>query len=160
MAQLGVVAEASKSIWDFDPRIIPGCTLWMDAADSNTITVSSGTTVTQWRDKSNSAAVFNTVSASPNTSTVNGYISVLIANAANGTVVTTDQSLLSAGSVAYFTAPGQFAGFIVATYTATSVNNVIQDNTNSANFNVGTFNQYTVTINGSATASGQFYGAL
>lgn len=131
----------------------------MDAADSNTITVSSGTTVTQWRDKSNSAAVFNTVSASPNTSTANGYTSVLIANAANGSAVTTDQSLLSAGSVVYFTSPGQFAGFIVATYTATSVNNVIQDNSNAANFNVGTFNQYSVTINSSATTSGQFYGA-
>ena len=160
MAQYGVVAEASKSIWDFDPRIIPGCTLWMDAADSNTLTLSGGTAITQWRDKSSSGAVFALVSTSPNTSTINGYRSVLIANAANGTIVTTDQSLLSAGTVAYLTSPGQFAGFIVATYTANSVNNVIQDNTNAANFNVGTFNQYSVTINSSTTASGQFYGAL
>ena len=159
MAQYGVLEQASKNIWGFDPRTIPGCTLWMDAADSNTITVSSGTTITQWRDKSNSAAVFNIVSASPNTSTANGYTSVLIANAANGTTVTTDQSLLSAGSVAYCTAPGQFAGFIVATYTATSVNNVIQDNASSSNFNVGTSDPYIVTINGSATTSGQSYGA-
>ena len=154
-----VLLPVSDNIWDFDPRTIPGCTLWMDAADSNTITLSSGTSITQWRDKSNSAAVFNTVSASPNTSTANGYTSVLIANAANGSAVTTDQSLLSAGSVVYFTSPGQFAGFIVATYTATSVNVVIQDFASATNFSVGTFNQYTVTINGSTTSSGQFYGA-
>ena len=154
-----VLLPVSENIWDFDPRIIPGCTLWMDAADSNTITISSGTAVTQWRDKSNSSAVFAPVSASPNTSTINGYQSVLIANAANGTSVTTDQSLRSNASVAYLTTPGQFAGFIVATYTATSVNNVIQDNSNANNFNVGTFNQYSVTINSSITTSGQFYGA-
>jgi hypothetical protein len=160
MAQYGVVAEASKSIWDFDPRIIPGCTLWMDAADSNTLTLSGGTAITQWRDKSSSGAVFALVSTSPNTSTINGYRSVLIANAANGTIVTTDQSLLSAGTVAYLTSPGQFAGFIVATYNSSSVNNVISDFGNAANFNVGTFNQYNVTINSSITASGQYYGAL
>jgi hypothetical protein len=159
MAQYGAVAEASKNIWDFDPRIIPGCTLWMDAADSNTLTLSGGTAITQWRDKSSSGAVFALVSTSPNTSTINGYRSVLIANAANGTSVTTNQSLRSNDSVAYLTTPGQFAGFIVATYTATSVNNVIQDNANSNNFNIGTFNQYSVTINSSATTSGQFYGA-
>jgi hypothetical protein len=35
----------------FDPRNIPGCQLWLDAADSNTLTL-SGTNVTAWRDKS------------------------------------------------------------------------------------------------------------
>jgi len=40
----------SKNIWGFDPRSVPGCSLWLDAADSSTIT--GTTTVTQWRDKS------------------------------------------------------------------------------------------------------------
>lgn len=43
----------SKSVWGFDPRSIGGCQLWLDAADSSTIT--GTTTVTQWRDKSGNA---------------------------------------------------------------------------------------------------------
>lgn len=34
----------------FNPRTIPGCVLWLDAADSNTITTATG--VSQWNDKS------------------------------------------------------------------------------------------------------------
>lgn len=35
----------------FFPTQIPGCTLWLDAADSSTV-IRSGSTVTQWNDKS------------------------------------------------------------------------------------------------------------
>lgn len=35
----------------FDPRLIPGILLWLDAADSATITL-NGSNVSQWRDKS------------------------------------------------------------------------------------------------------------
>ena len=41
----------SKSVWGFDPRSVPGCQLWLDAADRSTITL-SGSKVTQWNDKS------------------------------------------------------------------------------------------------------------
>jgi hypothetical protein len=41
----------SKSIWKFDPRSIPGCQTWLDATDSNTITYSSGSNVSLWKDK-------------------------------------------------------------------------------------------------------------
>jgi hypothetical protein len=41
----------SKNIWGFDPRNVPGCQLWFDAADSSTITL-NGSTVSSWRDKS------------------------------------------------------------------------------------------------------------
>ena len=34
----------------FSPRNIPGCSLWLDAADSSTITIQTG--VSQWNDKS------------------------------------------------------------------------------------------------------------
>ena len=34
----------------FSPRQIPGCSLWLDAADSSTITIQTG--VSQWNDKS------------------------------------------------------------------------------------------------------------
>jgi hypothetical protein len=41
----------SKTNFGFDPRYIPGCQLWLDAADPHTRTVSSGE-ITAWNDKS------------------------------------------------------------------------------------------------------------
>ena len=41
----------SKSIWRFDPRSIPGCSIWFDAADTSSITTSSGSNVTSWTNK-------------------------------------------------------------------------------------------------------------
>lgn len=45
----------------FDPRTLPGCALWLDAADLSTFTL-SGSSITQWNDKSGNArhAVGNT----------------------------------------------------------------------------------------------------
>lgn len=43
----------------FDPRSIPGCSLWLDAADPNVFTFSSGNTISQWRDKSSNALIGN-----------------------------------------------------------------------------------------------------
>jgi hypothetical protein len=44
----------NSAIPPFNPRQISGCSLWLDAADTTTITL-SGSTVTQWRDKSGNA---------------------------------------------------------------------------------------------------------
>ena len=53
-----------------DPRIFQGCVLWLDAADSNTIT-QSGSTVTAWRDKSGNGSN-TTVTGTPSvTSNIN-----------------------------------------------------------------------------------------
>lgn len=41
----------TQQYFGFDPRTIPSCALWLDAADSTTMTL-SGSSVTQWRDKS------------------------------------------------------------------------------------------------------------
>ncbi len=41
----------SQQYFGFDPRTIPGCALWLDAADSSTLTL-SGSSVTAWNDKS------------------------------------------------------------------------------------------------------------
>lgn len=46
-------ATVSKSISGFDPRSVTGCQLWLDAADSSSVT--GTTTVTAWRDKSGNA---------------------------------------------------------------------------------------------------------
>lgn len=57
----------------FDPRTIPGCALWLDAADSNAFTFSSGSNISTWKDKSQSGLTGTAVN-SP----------VLTANAING----------------------------------------------------------------------------
>lgn len=48
---LGIIASAGVSAAPFDPTSIAGCKLWLDAADTSTISL-SGSDVTQWNDKS------------------------------------------------------------------------------------------------------------
>lgn len=43
-------STTSKTTWDFDPRSIPDCDIWFDAADTSTIGL-SGTTVKTWQNK-------------------------------------------------------------------------------------------------------------
>ncbi len=52
---------STQQYFGFDPRTIPGCQLWLDAADSRTITL-NGSTVSTWTDKST-----NTFSATQST---------------------------------------------------------------------------------------------
>ena len=42
---------ASKNIWGFDPRSVPGCVVWLDPADTSSVTL-NGANVSQLRDKS------------------------------------------------------------------------------------------------------------
>ena len=66
---------STKNIWEFDPRSIPGCEVWFDAADTSTITGSS--TVTAWRDKSRNAWNATTlIGTAPTNTTVNGLNAV------------------------------------------------------------------------------------
>jgi hypothetical protein len=61
-----VMIGASKNIWGFDPRTIPGCVVWLDAADTSTLTL-SGSNITAWRDKSTFSNNVNSISATPPT---------------------------------------------------------------------------------------------
>lgn len=56
----------SKNIFGFDPRSIPDCVVWLDAADTSTLTL-SGTNITAWRDKSIYGNHVNDISAIPPT---------------------------------------------------------------------------------------------
>ena len=49
---MSAVSKSVKQYSTFDPRYIPGCTLWLDGDDSSTITFSSGSSVGTWLDKS------------------------------------------------------------------------------------------------------------
>jgi hypothetical protein len=50
------VLGTSKSIYGFDPRSVPGCVLWLDGADSRTLSFSSGSNISSWADKSGNAS--------------------------------------------------------------------------------------------------------
>ena len=54
-----VVSATSKLYSGFSPTSIPGCVLWLDAADASTVTF-SGSNVSEWKDKSSNAYTFNT----------------------------------------------------------------------------------------------------
>jgi hypothetical protein len=70
---MSIVPRAKKVIANFSPNSIGGCQLWLDAADSSTITGSSP--VTAWRDKSvNGDTLIAT--GSPTITTVNGLNSL------------------------------------------------------------------------------------
>jgi hypothetical protein len=59
-----VVSTTSKVSSGFDPRTIPDCALWLDAADRNTLTL-SGSNVTQWNDKSGNGVNLTAASSNP-----------------------------------------------------------------------------------------------
>jgi hypothetical protein len=58
----------------FEPRMMPGCVMWLDGADSTSLTM-SGNVITQWRDKSPNASVGTSV-GSPTQTTINGLPAV------------------------------------------------------------------------------------
>jgi len=65
---------ASRNIWGFDPRSIPGCTIWLDGADITTFTPAnptSGTTITAWLDK---ASGFSFTPGAINVQSSNGTV--------------------------------------------------------------------------------------
>ena len=74
----------------FDPASILGCQLWLDAADTSSITL-SGSNVTQWRDKSGNGLTVSAASSQP----------TYVTNALNGlgTLAFNGGQNLSAGSV-------------------------------------------------------------
>ena len=109
MAALGL--GTAKELWNFDPRTIPGCTLWLDAQDSSSIT---GSPITTWRDKSG-AGNNATSAAGPTTSTYNGYPVALF----NGT----SQYMTSANTVP------RTAHTLIAVHRPATTNVYLQGNT-------------------------------
>jgi hypothetical protein len=57
----------------FLPTSISGCAMWLDAADSASFTFSSGTTISQWNDKSGSANNFTVTTGTTTRITDGGF---------------------------------------------------------------------------------------
>lgn len=60
---LVTVTQPTTTTVTYLPTSIAGCQLWLDAADSSTITYGTGTSVASWRDKVNNYAVANSSAA-------------------------------------------------------------------------------------------------
>jgi len=57
-------AILSKNEWKFSPQNIPGCQLWLDGADTTSLSY-SGSSVTAWRDKSGNGYNMDMLTAAP-----------------------------------------------------------------------------------------------
>lgn len=102
-------AADASTITSFSPTTIGNLALWLDGSDSSTMTL-SGSTVTQWRDKSGLG----------NHTTATGGTSTLTANAINGrSVVTLNNSWLTGGFATAFTGT-QVHAFGVVTMNSSS----------------------------------------
>jgi len=85
----------------FSPLSIAGCQLWLDGADSSSVsmTFSSGSNLSVWKDKSTSANNFNLISGTPNSVADGGKNAVYIPS---GAVMRSVNQLTVTTSSAYF----------------------------------------------------------
>lgn len=109
----------------FDPTSIPGCCLWLDAADTSTLTT-SGANVTQWRDKSGNANHASNTANYPtlSNSAQNGR-SVLSFNGASSQNLTLSTTSLPTGTT-------QCSFYFVCRATATSTRMIFSYGVNPA----------------------------
>jgi hypothetical protein len=82
----------------FSPTQIPGCQLWLDAADTGSITL-SGSSVTRWRDKSGSSNNFTPTSGTPTSISDNGRT---VVNFTSGTIMRSANQITFTTSSAFF----------------------------------------------------------
>jgi hypothetical protein len=119
----------------YSPALIPGLSLWFDAADPTTVN-KSGSSVTQWNDKSgNGYNATVTGSTSYITNSLNGLNGIQISGTTQS--ITTPSFVLSPTS--------QVAGFVVAK--AVTVNN----NTNLL-MSTSSYQNYSQYVNGSSNS--------
>ena len=83
----------------FNPLDVPGCQLWLDAADKSTFTFSSGTNISSWADKSLALNNFSTTSGTPVSITDGAYSVVSIPS---GAIMTSASSISFTSSSAFF----------------------------------------------------------
>lgn len=106
----------TQQYFGFDPRSVPNCVLWMDALDSNVISL-SGSNVTGWTDKSSNGYVFsNATGYTYNVTKFNGsYPSFYAPSNVTGNFVGSNTSFSLAQPASFFivcqlldTAPGGY----------------------------------------------------
>lgn len=123
----------------FDPRTIPGCALWLDAADSNAFTFSSGSNVATWKDKSQNLLT-GTASNSPTRvdNRINGLPAVVLNGSTQYFNLGTGLSLGTNG--VYIFAVVQYSsssGSIIGKYNDNYIDWSMRRNTNANIFDIG-----------------------
>jgi sugar lactone lactonase YvrE len=139
----------SKNIWGFDPRTIPGCVVWLDAADTSTLTL-SGSNITAWRDKSTFSNNVNSISATPPTynsadSSVN-FVSTS-GTFLRGTMSQTYSNSASVFAVASVTPTPELSAGVVTTFAGNGTGSYLNGTGTNARFQFPSG----VTVNGSGT---------
>ena len=73
-----IVKTPSNFYSGFDPRMISGCQLWLDGADPNAFTFSSGTSISTWKDKSSNGLIGTALNSPTQTAnSINGLPAVV-----------------------------------------------------------------------------------
>ena len=83
----------------FSPRQIGGLALWLDSTDSSTISFSSGSNISQWRDKSDSSNHFSLTSGTTTTVVDNGKT---VVNFPSGAIMSSANQITFTTSSAFY----------------------------------------------------------
>jgi len=107
----------AQSSPEFDPRLIPGCQLWLDGGDTSTVSFSSGSNVSTWTDKSGNGLNATVYAGTPTYTvasgiTLNGSSSLQVSYPASPTleslfVIIRFNSVSAQGDIFSGTASGQ-----------------------------------------------------
>lgn len=109
---MSIVSKSSQYYSGFSPLLIPGCSLWLDAADTSSLTL-SGSNVTSWRDKSGNGR--NAVVSSNAYATLSGTPQGLLFNNSFYTTTLSADPAIETGFVVYNVSS---AGVLVGAYNA------------------------------------------
>lgn len=97
---MSTVGKGSQFYSGFSPTSIPGCDLWLDSGDRSTFTL-SGSTVTQWRDKSGNGRHGTAVGSPTLGTTTTGRQTINFGGTAHFTI-TSNMSTFARGSMTWF----------------------------------------------------------
>jgi len=87
------------------PKLVPGLQIWLDANDSNTMTISTTNYVSQWRDKSSNNFIFSTIAGTP-LLTTDSYNQGVFFNSAISSIMRTTTTVSFTSSVTTIFAVG------------------------------------------------------
>jgi sugar lactone lactonase YvrE len=131
-----VMIGTSKNIFGFDPRSVPGCVVWLDAADSNTLTL-SGANITAWRDKSVLGNNVTSISATPPTfSSVDSSVNFTAAscNFLRGNLSDTYSNNATVFAVASVTPTPELSAGVVTTFAGNGTGSYVNGTGTNATF--------------------------
>ena len=148
-------------VWATSTSVLPpvsGYRLWLDASDGSTFTFSSGTSVSEWRDKSTNAYVFqqNTAANQPSRSGTKNSLSTVVFDGSNDYLVST-----AAASTWKFLSDGSGATTFTVLLTPSSsvVDFYLSTAANSSLIGIANYVNTTGAILGASSSNGVAGGA-